>query len=41
MKYNVRIMIPIEEELDIAIKYLTIEKIPYEEKLDSCIRIIR
>lgn len=34
LKYNDQIMITIKEEVDITIKYLTIEKIRFEERLD-------
>ena len=37
--YNDRIIITVEEEIDITAKYLTIEKIRYEERLDSLIEI--
>lgn len=39
LKYNERVMIPVEEEIDIVRKYLTIEKIRYEEKLNFCINV--
>ena len=39
LKYNERIMIAVEEEIDIVKKYLTIEKIRYEEKLIFTINI--
>ena len=39
LKYNDRLMIPVKDEMDIINKYLTIEKIRYEEKLDFSINI--
>jgi LytS/YehU family sensor histidine kinase len=34
LKYNDRLMISVKEEMDIIIKYLSVEKIRYEERLD-------
>jgi two-component system LytT family sensor kinase len=37
LKYNDRLMIPVEEEMDIIKKYLSVEKIRYEERLNYSI----
>jgi len=39
LKYNDRLMIPVEEEMDIIKRYLSVEKIRYEERLNYSVEV--